>query len=156
MITTNPAKKCYTFKESEDIYYFHKSPQIRPYLPSVTFILRPPLLISLRAILFLPYLRLDYIHGPLRVPGKNLFLNQIAYMPPLLFIRVSLLKSLHRMTSRALERSPNELASRINPGRAAEVLDACWLPRLSRELHLIRMHRSIQLIGSRQGADINW
>jgi hypothetical protein len=63
------------------------------------------------------------------------------------------------MTRRALERGPNELASRRNAGRAVQcrsLVPACCLPRVTSELHLIRMHRNIQLIGSRQGAAINW
>jgi hypothetical protein len=68
-------------------------------------------------------LRLDYMHWLLHAPRlKYLFLNQIAYRPPTSLVCWSLLRSLHRMTRRALQRSPNELASRTNTGSAVQIL----------------------------------
>jgi hypothetical protein len=155
MITTNPVKKFSTLNESVNSSLFSKKPS-NSTLSAISYIRSPALASNLSAIRFvLSNLRLDYIRGLLFVPRPKFLSNQIAYMPLLSFICLRLLKSLHRMTSRALERTPNELASRRNPGKAVQIHGACWLPRTSSDLHLIRMHGKIQLIGSRQGAAIN-
>jgi hypothetical protein len=63
------------------------------------------------------------------------------------------------MTSRASERSPNELASRRNPGRAVQGSAGPWCLLAAENLERASLHQNAsqrQLIGSRQGAALNW